>query len=61
MNVNKANVFWGVILVAGGGLALAQQMGYVDQLSPAVGIFSFTAISVAALIMYAMSGWKEWG
>ena len=61
MNINKANVFWGVILVAGGGLALAQQMGYVDQLSPAVGIFSFTAISVAALIMYAMSGWKEWG
>jgi hypothetical protein len=48
-------------LIAGGVLALAQQMGYIDQLSPQVGMYSFAAISLLALGMYALSGWKDWG
>jgi hypothetical protein len=61
MNVNKSSLFWGMLLIIGGALALAQQMGYVDQLSPQVAMYSFAAVSLIALIMYAMSGWKEWG
>jgi hypothetical protein len=61
MNVNKSSLFWGMLLIIGGALALAQQMGYIDQLSPQVGMYSFAAISLIALIMYALSGWKEWG
>jgi hypothetical protein len=61
MKVSKSGIFWGMLLIAGGVLALAQQMGYIDQLSPQVGMYSFAAISLLALGMYAMSGWKEWG
>ena len=61
MNFNKSGVFWGMLLIVGGVLALAQQMGYVDQLSPEVAMYSFAAISVVAFIMYALSGWREWG
>jgi hypothetical protein len=61
MKVSKSGVFWGMLLIAGGVFALAQQMGYIDRLSPQVGMYSFAAISLLALGMYAMSGWKEWG
>jgi hypothetical protein len=36
MNVNKSSLFWGVLLIGGGVLALAQQMGYIHQLSETV-------------------------
>jgi hypothetical protein len=36
-------------------------MGYVDQLSPQVGMYSFAAISLISLVMYVLSKWKEWG
>ena len=61
MNANKSSLFWGMLLIIGGVLALAQQMGYIDQLSPQVGMYSFAAVSLIALVMYALSGWKEWG
>jgi len=61
MKANKSGIFWGMLLIIGGALALAQQMGYVVQLSPEVGMYSFAAISLVALVMYALSGWKDWG
>jgi hypothetical protein len=61
MKVSKSGIFWGMLLIAGGVLALAQQMGYIDRLSPQVGMYSFAAISLLALGMYALSGWKDWG
>lgn len=61
MKVNKSGIFWGMLLIIGGVLALAQQMGYVDQFSPHVAMYSFAAISLAALVIYALRGWKEWG
>jgi hypothetical protein len=61
MNVNKSSLFWGILLIGGGALALVQQLGYMDHLSPQVGIYSFVAIGLVALVMYALSGWKEWG
>lgn len=61
MNVNRSGFFWGLLLIVGGALGLAQQMGYIGELSPEEGIYGFAAISLIALLMYALSGWREWG
>ena len=46
MNVNKSSLFWGMLLIIGGALALAQQMGYVGSLTPEMGMYSFAAVSL---------------
>lgn len=61
MNVNKSSLFWGILLIGGGGLALAQQMGYIDQRSEAVWIWIFSSVSLLSFLSYALSGWKQWG
>ena len=61
MNVNKSGLFWGVLLIGGGLLALADQMGYISTFSPPVWMIVFAAISLLALVSYALSGWKQWG
>ena len=61
MNISKSNLFWGVLLIGGGALALAGQLGYIDNLSPALWIFVFAAISLLGFVSYAISGWTQWG
>lgn len=61
MNINRWGLFWGVILIGAGLLALLSQLGYVEDLSPTLWIFVFAAISLFALFGYATSGWKQWG
>lgn len=61
MNVNKSSLFWGVLLIGGGALALVQQMGYIDQVSNIIWAWIFALVSLLALISYALSGWKQWG
>ena len=61
MNVNKSSLFWGVLLIGGGGLALAQQMGYLGQLPESVWMGVFALISLGAFLSYMLSGWKDWG
>ena len=61
MNVNKSSLFWGVLLIGGGALALAQQMGYIDQVSDIIWAWIFAFVSLLALISYALSGWRQWG
>jgi hypothetical protein len=61
MNINKSSLFWGVLLIGGGILALADQLGYIDNLSPTLWIFVFAAISLLGFVSYAMSGWIQWG
>ena len=61
MQVNKSGLFWGLLLVIGGGVALAQQFGYLNQLPDSAWMWVFAAISLAALISYLTSGLKEWG
>ena len=61
MNVNKASLFWGILLIGGGALALAQQMGYLDQLPDSAWMWVFALVSLAAFLSYFLSGWKEWG
>ena len=61
MNLNRSGLFWGILLIGAGALALARQLGYIDSSSPLIWIGIFAAISLLALINYAMSGWKQWG
>jgi len=61
MKNNKSGLFWGILLIGGGALALAQQMGYIDQLSDTVWTLIFAFISFGAFVSYALSGFKDWG
>lgn len=61
MNTNKSNLFWGVLLIGGGALALAQQMGYINQLSETLWTWIFALVSLVAFLSYALSGGKQWG
>ena len=61
MNVNKSGLFWGVLLIGAGVLALATQLGYIQEFSPGIWIVVFGAISLLGFVSYAMSGWTQWG
>jgi hypothetical protein len=61
MNMNRANLFWGVLLIGGGILAIADQLGYIEDLSPTLWIFVFAMVSLLGFVSYAMSGWTQWG
>lgn len=59
--MNRSNIFWGILLILGGILALAEQMGYLDQFPDSAWIWAFGAISVIAFVSYIATGLKEWG
>jgi hypothetical protein len=61
MNVNRSGLFWGVLLIGAGALALAEQMGYTDRFSPQIWIAVFAGISLLGLVSYALSNWRQWG
>jgi len=61
MNLNRSNLFWGVLLIGGGVLALADQLGYIEDLSPTLWVLGFAAISLLGFVSYAMSRWTQWG
>ena len=61
MSVNKSGLFWGVLLIGAGLLALADRMGYVDRFSPQIWTTIFAIIGLLGLVSYALSGWKQWG
>src|SRR5829696_9831561 len=61
MNLNRSNLFWGVLLIGGGALALADQLGYIEDLSPTLWVLVFAAISLLGFVSYAMSRGMQWG
>ena len=61
MNVNKSSLFWGVLLIGAGVLALATQLGYIEEFSPGIWIVVFGAVSLLGFVSYATSGWTQWG
>src|ERR1043165_530735 len=61
MNINKTSLFWGILLMGAGALALARQWGYISNASPLVWAGVFALISLLALLNYALGGWKQWG
>jgi hypothetical protein len=60
MNTNRSGLFWGILLIGAGALALARQLGYIDDSLPLVWEGIFAVVSLLALINYALSGWKQW-
>jgi hypothetical protein len=61
MKANRSSLFWGILLIGGGALALAQQLGYLDQLPDSIWMWIFGFVSLIAFLSYALSGWKDWG
>lgn len=61
MNGSKSGLFWGVLLVGVGILALARQMGYIDQVPDTMWVWIFALVSLLALLSYGLSGWQQWG
>ena len=62
MKVNRMGLFWGLLLIGAGILALGQQLGYIQQFNdPQFWIWVFALISLAAVVEYALSGWRQWG
>ena len=61
MKVNKSGLFWGLLLIIGGGVALAQQLGYMNQLPDSAWMWVFALISLVGFVSYITSGFKEWG
>jgi len=61
MKVNRSSLFWGILLIVGGGVALAQQFGFMDQLPDSAWMWVFALVSLVAFVSYATSGLKEWG
>ncbi|RPJ27608.1 MAG: hypothetical protein EHM33_07430 [Chloroflexi bacterium] len=60
MNTNRSGLFWGILLIGAGALALARQLGYIDDSLPLVWEGIFAGVSLLALTNYALSGWKQW-
>jgi hypothetical protein len=62
MKVNRSGLFWGLLLIGAGAMALGQQMGYIDQFSdPQLWIWTFALISAIAIVEYVLSSFKQWG
>jgi len=63
MKAKSVNLFWGLILILGGGLFLADNLGYLnlDSLTPYVWSVIFGAASLLFLALYLVSGVQKWG
>ena len=61
MTINRSSLFWGVMLIGAGALALLDQLGYIENLSPTLWIFVFAVVSLLGFVSYATSGWTQWG
>ena len=61
MKINQSSLFWGILLIGGGVLMLAQQMGYIGQHSEQLWTWVFALVSLLAFVNYGFSGWKQWG
>jgi hypothetical protein len=55
------NIFWGLVLILGGGLFLAQSLGYVVSMSPVFWMVVFAGMSVLFLVSYFLNGVRHWG
>lgn len=61
MKTKWTNLFWGIILIAAGGLFLAQNLGYLDQLGLQVWTVIFGVASLLFFATYFVNGIHSWG
>ena len=52
MKTKIVNVFWGLILILGGGLFLTLNLGYLFSMSPVFWIAVFAGLGVLFLVTY---------
>lgn len=61
MKKKSANLFWGILMIVGGCIALAQTQGYLTDVQPVFWMVVFAGVSILSLVVYFMSGIQEWG
>jgi hypothetical protein len=61
MNKTWLNVLWGALLILGGGLFLAQNLGYLEEFSAQVQMYVMLGASALFLVTYFISGIRHWG
>ena len=60
MDKTLSRIFWGIVLIIGGAVALAQTQGYLNDLPDIVWAAVFGIIAIAALVVYLVGGRKRW-
>jgi hypothetical protein len=55
-----SGLFWGVLLMVGGGIYLAQNQGYLTHVDPAVWITLYIGVSIISLVFYFLGGIQKW-
>lgn len=61
MKAKLINVVWGLVLILGGALFLAQNLGYVVSTSSFFWMIVFGGLSAVFLVSYFASGVQHWG
>jgi hypothetical protein len=56
MNTKWINLFWAILLILGGGLFLAQNLGYIDEFSDQVWMYVLAGASALFLVTYLVMG-----
>ncbi|HJS29058.1 MAG TPA: hypothetical protein VJ768_05530 [Anaerolineales bacterium] len=54
-------IFWGIAFILGGGLLLAQNLGYIVEFTESVWIYVTAGLSLGFFVSYLISGIKDWG
>jgi len=58
---SRGNLIWGLVLIVLGTIFLLQTLGVVSAFSPTVWALIFAGASLIFLVVYLLSGWREWG
>ena len=61
MKAKYINFIWGLVLILGGGLFLALNLGYLENRSPQLWMAVFASASLLFFAGYFLNGLREWG
>lgn len=61
MKAKYSNIIWGLILILGGGLFLASNLGFLEELSAQFWALIFAGASLLFFVAYFLHGLQEWG
>jgi len=61
MKARSINLVWGIILILAGGLFLAQNLGYLEELPLNAWVIIFSGLSLLFFATYFINGVKNWG
>lgn len=60
-NTKPSNLIWGILLIALGGLLLAENLGYLGRWTPPLWAGVFGVVSLLFFAAYFVNGLREWG